>query len=251
MSVQASPNPALSIIVPAYNETRRIAQSLDLLRHYAAHALGRIEVIVVDDGSTDGTASLVEQYRPGDMKLRLIVNPVNSGKGYSVRRGMLEATGDALLMCDADMSTPITEVQKMLPLLSDFGVVIGSRAMHDSVLDPPQTFLRWLMNWIFRVVRRSIMLRDVYDTQCGFKLFRRDVARRVFGLAVDNGFAFDCEVLALSRKLGYDIAEVGVVWRNDADSTVRPLRDSFRMLVSLFKIRRRLRTLEPAAYNKT
>lgn len=236
----------LSVIIPAYNEADRLGATLDSIRHYAAMRTGRVEVLVVDDGSTDGTPELVRDYPPGDLHLRLLVNDQNRGKGYSVRRGMLEATGDHLLMFDADGATPIEEVEKLQAAMTgDVEVAIGSRAMPESVIDPPPTFKRQLMRTAFAFVRGMLMLGDIRDTQCGFKLFHREAARKIFGLAVDDGFAFDCEVLALARHLGYGIAEVGVVWRHQANSTVHPLRDSLRMMRALLRIRKRIRGMGP------
>ncbi|QNN22133.1 glycosyltransferase family 2 protein [Planctomycetales bacterium ZRK34] len=236
----------LSVIIPAYNETDRLGDSLDTIRQYAALTTGRVEVIVVDDGSTDGTPDLVRDYPAGDLHLKLLVNEQNQGKGYSVRRGMLEASGDQLLMYDADGATPIEEVDKLRSeMTGGADVVIGSRAMPESVIDPPPTFKRQLMRQAFAMIRGRLMLPDICDTQCGFKLFTRHAAREIFGLAEDDGFAFDCEVLALARHLGYRIVEVGVVWRHHANSTIRPVRDSLRMLRALWRIRKRLKAMAP------
>ena len=233
----------LSVIVPAYNESHRLGPSLASLRDYAAaqpHLW--MEVIVVDDGSGDDTAAVARAFEARPAQLRVLVNHSNRGKGYSVRRGMLDAAGDVLLMCDADMSTPITEVEKLLPLLTDnVGVVIGSRDVPGAVLDPPQGPLRRLIHWGFRLVRRRILLPDILDSQCGFKLFTRRAARKIFPLQTAEGYAFDCEVLGLARAMGYGVCEAGVVWRNDPRSSVRLFRAAPAVLWSLVKIRRRLR----------
>lgn len=236
----------LSVIIPAYNEAARLGSSLDTIRQYAALRTGRVEVLVVDDGSSDATADLVRDYPAGDLHLRLLVNEHNRGKGYSVRRGMLEAAGDELLMYDADGATPIGEVDKLRSEMTpEVQVVIGSRAMPESVINPPPTFKRQLMRTTFAFIRGRLMLPDIRDTQCGFKLFARDAARHIFSLAQDDGFAFDCEVLALARHLGYQIREVGVDWHHCENSTIRPIRDSIHMVRALWRIRKRLRAMGP------
>jgi len=233
--------PSLSIIIPAYNEGPRLGRGLAQLREYARRSAERIEVIVVDDGSRDDTAAVAEGFERGPMSLRVLRNDRNRGKGYSVRRGMLAASGEVALMCDADLSTPIEEVAKLLYWLErGYDVAIGSRDMPDSVLAPAQPWHRRLPAMAFRALRRRLMLRDIRDTQCGFKCFRRGVVREVFSRQVVHNFAFDCEVLALARRLGYRLREVGVVWCNDPASRVHPVRDPLRAVLSLIGIAWRL-----------
>lgn len=250
----------ISIVVPAYEEAARLPQSLRTIAAWAEQSDLRCEIVVVDDGSRDGTAAAAEAFAASEagaaVQMRVLINDGNRGKGYSVRRGMLEATGDLLLLSDADLSTPIEQVEKLLPWIEEgHAVAIGSRAMADSVLDPPQPWLRWTMGRIFGLMRRMIMLPDIRDTQCGFKLFTREAGRQVFALQQAEGFAFDCEVLGLARKLGYRIREVGVVWRDDRDSKVRPVRDSLAILWSLVQIRLRVAQVAarqaPPAHDKT
>ena len=240
--------PSLSIVIPAYNEAGRLGVSLGQVRDYAAASRKAIEVIVVDDGSTDATAELVERFDPGTLSVRLLSNAVNMGKGHSVRRGVLDASGQAVLMTDADLSTPITEVDKLLGWLDDgFAVVIGSRRMPETVLGATRAWYRHMMQGAFQFLRRRMILRDIRDTQCGFKCFRRDAAMAIFAQQRTDGWAFDCEVLALARRLGYRVKEVGVVWCEDPDSRLRPVRDSVGMLISLVRIRRRMRRFTPPA----
>jgi dolichyl-phosphate beta-glucosyltransferase len=237
--------PDLSVIIPALNESRRLGTSLRQLRDYATVTGKALEVVVVDDGSVDGTSDLVRRFDPGPLTVQLLQNPRNMGKGYSVRRGMLAAEGEALLMSDADSSTPIQEVDNLLPWLrKGCDVVIGSRRMPESVLRPAQPWFRRVMDRTFRFVRRTLMLRDIRDTQCGFKCLTRAAGRRIFERLKTRGFAFDCEMLGLARKLGYQIKEIGVLWCNDPDSRVHWVRDPFRMAFSLLRIRRRLKRLE-------
>ncbi|HUU95934.1 MAG TPA: dolichyl-phosphate beta-glucosyltransferase [Phycisphaerae bacterium] len=240
-------SPELSIIVPAYNEARCIATTLVRIRAYAVDRERRCEVIVVDDGSADGTSDIVRRFAAEPLDLRLLVNPTNCGKGYAVREGMLAATGGLALMCDADLSTPIEELEKLLSCLErGYDVVIGSRDMPESVLDPPQPLLRRWLAWRFRAIRRRLLLRELRDTQCGFKLFRRDAARKIFSRQTITGWLFDCEVLGIAERLGYRIKEVGVVWGNNPDSRVRTWREAFTALPRLLSIRRRLAKVSKA-----
>lgn len=238
----------LSVVIPAFNESRRLPEALRQIRQYAESTGWEIEVLVVDDGSRDGTAEAARAFEPGPLKIRVLGGPHNRGKGHAVRQGMLAAGGELLLMCDADMSTPIGEVEKLLPFLEDgCEVVIGSRDRPESILSPPQGWVRRLMGRMLRFGRRLLVLRDLKDTQCGFKLFTRGAGRRIFGLVHTENFAFDFEALLLARRLGYAIAEVGVLWCNDPDSRVHIIRDPVRMLGSLAAIRWRLRHLEHRA----
>jgi len=227
--------------MPAFNECRRLGAALDQLKRHFESSPMTAEIIIVDDGSTDETAAVARAFDPGAMAIRLIRNRVNRGKGYSVRRGMRKARGAMMLMTDTDLSTPISELAKLVPHLGDgYDVVIGSRDLDESVIRRRQPHYRHGMGLLMRGLRRRLMLRDVRDTQCGFKLFSRRAAKDIFRRVREEGFAFDCEALLLARKLGYRIKEVGVVWRNDPDSRVRPVRDSLGMLAGLARIRWRL-----------
>lgn len=234
----------LSIVIPAYNERRRLGSSLERIRDYARRSETRIEIVVVDDGSTDGTAELVRKVAEADdtlARVSVLVNAINRGKGFSVRRGMLQARGDVVLMCDADESAPIEQVDVLWRWLDrGFEVVIGSRDAPDAVLDPPQPILRRWMAWTFRFIRRGVLLRRFSDTQCGFKLFRADAAREIFTRQTIDGWLFDCEVLGLAERLGYRIKELGITWGAHPDSRVRPIRDGLRALRDLLVLRRRL-----------
>jgi dolichyl-phosphate beta-glucosyltransferase len=235
----------VTVVIPAYNEQRRIVPTLEKIRDYAQSTDSTWELIVVNDGSDDATTDCVQQFDAGALQVQVIMNDTNRGKGYSVRRGMLHASGSVVLMCDADMSTPIEEIQKLRPFVTQgFDVVIGSRDVADSVLDPPQPLHRRVMAWVFRNIRRCIMLRQVYDTQCGFKLFTREAAQQVFTVQKEDGFAFDVEALAIAQALGYRIKEVGVTWRDDRDSRVRPVRDGLNVFWQVLRIARRVKRLQ-------
>jgi len=233
--------PYLSIVIPAHNEASRLVGTLERIRRYAeGHDLA-VEVMVVSDASSDGTPDLARNFDPGRMTLNVLASTTSKGKGRTVRRGMLAARGQVLLMTDADLATPIEELDKLLVWLDEgYDVVIGSRAMKDSVLCPPQGPLRRFVGWAFRKLRRAMLLPDIRDTQCGFKCFTRKVADEVFSRQLLDDAAFDCEVLLLARIGGYRIREVGVAWGHDPDSRMKLISESFRMLRSLISIRWRL-----------
>jgi dolichyl-phosphate beta-glucosyltransferase len=231
--------PELSIVIPAYNESRRIGATLEAAVAYLADSHTSGEIVVVDDGSRDDTAALVARYAESHPMVRLLRNDRNRGKGYTVRHGVLEARGDAVLFCDADGSTPMAEASKLLAVLEagQADLAIGSRALPKSELARPQPWYRRAMGWGFRNLVRLIAIRGFRDTQCGFKAFRRDVAQAVFRRQTLDGFAFDVEVLFIARRLGYRVVEVPVRWLDSPDSRVRAGRDSARMLLDLFRIR--------------
>ena len=233
--------PYLSIVIPAHNEAKRLGGTLKRIRRYAEKHDFAVEVMVVSDASDDGTADLARQFDPGQMTLNVLASTISRGKGRTVRRGMLAARGRVLLMTDADLATPIEELDKLLVWLDEgYDVVIGSRAMTDSVLCPAQGPMRRFLGWAFRKLRRAMFLPDIRDTQCGFKCFTREVADEVFSRQQLDDAAFDCEILLLARLGGYRIKEVGVPWGHDPDSRMKLISESFRMLRSLISIKWRL-----------
>jgi len=228
----------LSVVVPAYNEEERLGATLDRLLEYLASQPRAWELVVVDDGSRDGTRALVEAAAAKHPEVRLIANGRNRGKGYSVKHGMLAATGDAVLFSDADLSSPIEEVEKLLPMLeAGHDVVIGSRDIIGSKIEVPQPLHRRVMGYSFMVLRDWIAVSGFRDTQCGFKLFRRQAAQEVFARSRVDGFCFDVEILAIAKTLGYRMCEIPVVWRNDERSKVNPIGDPLKMFLDLFRIR--------------
>lgn len=243
---------SISIVVPAYNEELRLGETLDTLLRFARGRGDVHEILIVDDGSTDGTRPIVERAVSANTEhaeclvdIRLLGFKRNFGKGHAVRRGMLAATGDAVLMTDADLSTPLEELDRLLPWLSEgCDVVIGSRDMPDSRLDPPQPLPRRLAAWSFRALRRRLLLPELRDTQCGFKLFTREAVAVVFPRQSEDGWLFDCEVLALAARMGLRIKEVGVIWRHAPHSRVRVWREAIRALPTLLRIRRRVQRRE-------
>ncbi len=231
-------SPAFSIVIPVFNDADRLPDTLAALGPCVEDGH---QIIFVDDGSTDGSGQLLASFVRSHPYVLLLTNEINRGKGHAVRRGMLAATGRRILMTDSDLSAPLTELPKLAVRLDNgTDIAIGSRDMPDSRLAPPQPFARRIIGWCMKLLRRRLLLPRLADTQCGFKLFTRDAARRAFGRAQIDGYAFDIEVLAMADRLGMRIDEVGIVWRNHPKSHVRPLRDGCRALRDLFAIRRRL-----------
>ncbi|MFA6635523.1 MAG: dolichyl-phosphate beta-glucosyltransferase [Candidatus Omnitrophota bacterium] len=229
----------LSVIVPAYNEEKRIGRTLSLISDYLKDKDFGYEVIVVDDGSGDMTVNEVETsklFRGNNLKL--IKNGVNRGKGFSVKRGILESVGEYVLICDADMSTPIPEVEKLLVYMPQGNdIVLGSRSIKGADIRVAQPFQRRIMGKTFNLLVKMFLFRGINDTQCGFKLCRGDLARRLAEKMRIDGFSFDVEILYLALRSGYTIKEVGVVWINSADSRVHPVFSSLQMMRDILRIK--------------
>ena len=233
----------VSIVIPAYNEERRIGRTLERICAWQPATCTVREVLVVDDGSRDGTVALVERLAGGG-PIRLLRNPSNRGKGFSVRHGVLAAQGEAILFSDADLSTPVEELDRLVPALDRAPVVIGSRAVADSRLEVHQPLYRELSGRAFNRFVQAAVLPGIHDSQCGFKLFERAAARDIFERLTIDGFGFDIEALYLARRLGHAVAEVGVRWIDDPDSKVTLLRDAPRMFADLARVRWRHRGLD-------
>jgi glycosyltransferase involved in cell wall biosynthesis len=244
-----APGPELSIVIPAYNEEARLPRTLARIRGYfSAHrvlpelapdfTLGQIEIVIVDDGSQDGTARIAEEWSRQMPQVRLISNGENRGKGYSVRHGILEARGRLALFTDADLSSPIEEIEKLLDALAAGNdVAIGSRALDRSLISIHQSRLRELAGIIFNGFVRASTGLPFYDTQCGFKIFRREPSQIVFEQQRIEGFGFDPEVLFLAKRHGLRIVEVPVRWAHDPATKVHVIRDSLLMFGDLIYIR--------------
>ena len=241
--------PELSIIIPAYNEEARLPRTLARIQEYFSarrvlpalspdFSLTQIEIIIVDDGSQDATARIAEEWTRRLPLLRLVSNGDNRGKGYSVRHGMLEARGRLALFTDADLSSPIEEIEKLLAALAAGNdVAIGSRALDRSLISIHQSRLREWAGIIFNGFVRAITGLPFYDTQCGFKIFRRKPSRVVFQQQRIEGFGFDPEVLFLAKRHGLRSAEVPVRWAHDPATKVHVIRDSLLMFGDLLYIR--------------
>jgi len=220
--------------------TGRIASRTPI---FFTEAREQTEVIVVNDGSSDKTSQVVKAFETfeGKHRLTLIELPQNSGKGAAVKAGVERATSDYILFMDADLSTPLTEISKVLaPLQNGKDIAVGSRAIKSSNILERQPFYRESMGKLFNLLVRLLVINGISDTQCGFKAFRRDVAKEIFSRLETTRFGFDVEVLVWAKVLGYTVEEVGVTWINSPHSRVSPIRDSLEMLWSLFRIRRRV-----------
>jgi dolichyl-phosphate beta-glucosyltransferase len=231
---------SFSVVIPAYNEARRLDASLGEICAWLSGRGESAEVLVVDDGSADATADVVERCQSGVIPVRLLRHERNRGKGAAVRTGVLASRGELILVSDADLSTPIAEAEKLLPLMDEADVAIGSRTAPGAELRRPQGRPRQLLGKAFNRLLRAAGLTTFRDTQCGFKLWRRDAAQRVFAACRIDGFAFDVEALLLAEKAGFRIAETGVVWINSPKSRVRMLRDSLAMFLAVLGLRLRM-----------
>lgn len=229
----------LTIIIPAFNEEHRLPKTLDSIAAYLGNSVLRSEVIVVDDGSSDGTPGVASCYKGRLPNLRVISNGSNRGKGFSVQHGMLEAAGDVALFTDADLSTPIEEADKLLAAIRDQGYdgAIGSRAINRKLIEVHQSPLREQAGMLFNYMVRWIMGIGFSDTQCGFKAFRTKRARIIFQQQRIERFGFDPEILFLAKRHGLRVAEVPVRWSHDSATKVNVLADGMKMLVELLEIR--------------
>lgn len=229
--------PFLSVVIPAYNEAARIGGSLEKIRSYLKSKPFAVEVILVDDGSTDSTLEAVGRFP----EVRVLRNDRNRGKGYTVRHGVLEARGRFILFTDADLSSPIEEADKLLAALeaSQADAAVGSRALQRELIGIRQPWFREFGGRFFNLLVRLLTGLKLHDTQCGFKLFRRDTTRRAFELQRVEGFGFDPELLFLIERQGGKLVEVPVRWNDNPATKVRFLRDSTRMFLDLVRLRGR------------
>jgi glycosyltransferase involved in cell wall biosynthesis len=233
------PKPVISIVIPAYNEERRLPRSMERIGAYLKKRAWDGELIVVDDGSTDRTAQIVTEWQKQIPTLRLVQNGANRGKGFSVRHGMLESRAPIAIFTDADLSSPIEEADKLLGVLGGgrYDVAIGSRAVDRRLIRVHQSRIREIAGIVFNRVVQLITGLKILDTQCGFKAFVLKTMKPVFLQQRIEGFGFDPEILFLAKQHGLRIVEVPVEWAHDADSRVRMLRDSLRMMRELLQIR--------------
>jgi glycosyltransferase involved in cell wall biosynthesis len=229
--------PELSVVIPAYNEERRLPRALARIRDYLTARQLDAEVIVVDDGSRDATPQIVAQWQAELPGLRLVSNGSNRGKGYSVRHGMLEARGRVALFTDADLSAPIEEADKLLAALEHADVAIGSRAVDRSLIGIRQSPWREFAGICFNLLVRVLTGLPFVDTQCGFKAFVLERARIIFEQQRIERFGFDPEILFLAKRHGLRTVEIPVRWAHDPETKVNVLRDSLRMLGEVVTIR--------------
>jgi dolichyl-phosphate beta-glucosyltransferase len=229
--------PELSIIIPSYNEEARLPATLERVAAYIARSGRTTEVLVVDDGSSDRTAAVADEFRRKIPLLRVLSNGVNRGKGFSVRHGMLEALGNVVLFTDADLSAPIEEADKLLAALTDHDVAIGSRALDRSLISTHESAFREFAGIVFNKIVRIILRLPFVDTQCGFKAFRRERCRILFEQQRIERFGFDPELLYLARHHGLRTVEIPVQWGHSPATKVNMLRDSVLMFLDVFRIR--------------
>ena len=225
----------LSIVIPAFNESARLGPTLRRVVDYLRQKGIGYEVLVVDDGSTDGTSELARTFEPEGV--RVLTQEVNRGKGAVIKVGVLASRGREVLLVDADLSTPIEDLERLRPRLAEAEVVLGSRAVEGSDILTHQPFYREMMGRTFNFIIQLVGVRGLRDTQCGFKLLDGDVARRLFAELQIQRFAYDVELVWLARRHGYRVVEVGVRWADSPSSKVNPLTDSFRMFWDVMALR--------------
>lgn len=228
----------LSIVVPCYNEQDRLPETIERIVGYMDSRGTPYELVLADDGSTDGTRQVMDDAAAKHRAVRIVGLPKNRGKGRALAEGVKATTGLRILVCDADLSTPIEELSELEKAFNaGAGVAIGSRSIKGSRVEIHQPVYRILMGKVFNLIVQATLLPGLWDTQCGFKLFRADLAREVFGALTTDGFAYDPEVLYLARKRGERIAEVPVVWRNSAPTKVAAFRSSLDMFLNVLRVR--------------
>lgn len=229
----------LSVIIPAYNEEKRLPKTLSEINDYLSKQSYDYEILVVDNGSKDNTAKVVKDLEGQIKGLKLISGASGNGKGFAVKLGMIQAKGDYRIFTDADNSTSLDQIEKMWPEFEKgFDMVIGSRDVKGAVLDPPQPFLRnFILGEGFKLFRKIVIgLWGLEDTQCGFKGFTRRSAEGIFPKSIISHFAFDPEILVIGKKLGYKIKEIPVYWKNDLNSKVK-FKSILKMALDIIKIR--------------
>jgi glycosyltransferase involved in cell wall biosynthesis len=230
--------PTYSVVVPAYNESARLDASIDRILCFFNEKKWDAELVVVDDGSHDDTAAIVRGYQQRDPRVRLVENPGNRGKGYSVRNGMRQAHGELMIFSDADLSSPIAEAEKLVATLrAGADVAIGSRWMRPELMTERQPLHRQLFGRMFNLALRAILGLNFKDTQCGLKAFTRGAALEVFSRQRIERWGFDPELLFLARRLRLRTIEVPVAWAHDGRSKINPLWDGIKMVWEVFRIR--------------
>jgi dolichyl-phosphate beta-glucosyltransferase len=231
-------NPSISIVIPVYNEAKRIKTTVNKIVSFIKQREINAEIVIVNDGSQDDTAHVLIEMSGLLPNLMIINNEINQGKGSAVRKGMLSAAGNMILFTDADLSTPIEELDKFVKILKQGNdIVIASRRMRESRINIPQPLHRRVMGKLFQIIVATIIIRGIKDTQCGFKLFSREACRRIFEQQLLSGFAFDVEVLYLANRLQFKVAELPVEWNDARGSKVIPFKTSVSMLRDLLYIK--------------
>lgn len=235
---ESSLDPTYSIVIPAYNESARLAGTLEKVLAYVHERGWNAEVIVVNDGSRDNTAEIAGKFAVKDPTLRVVENPGNRGKGYSVRNGMLHARGRIVLFSDADLSSPIEEASKLIAALeAGADIAIGSRWLRAETQTQRQPLHRQIFGRIFNLLLRLSLGLQFADTQCGFKAFTQRAAQAIFPLQKVERWGFDPEILFLARKFGFKVEEIPVAWGHSGGTRIHPLIDGSRMFMEMLHIR--------------
>jgi|SRR3989344_5286914 len=230
-------NQLLSIIIPLFNEESRVEKAVSELEKYLSIQDFSTQVIFVDDGSTDKTVRKIKELKP-KFDFEIISYRPNKGKGHAIKQGVAEAKGSYLLFCDVDMSTPLNEFNKFLPLVKKkIPVVIGTRKAAGAKIIKRQPFLRQKMGEVFTMLSNILLRSSVSDFTCGFKCFSRGAAEKIFSFSTINRWSYDSEILFLANKLGFKIIEVPVVWKNDSRTKVNLFKDIIESFTDLLKIR--------------
>lgn len=230
--------PTYSIVIPAYNEGERITATFDKLLAWIAEQRWNAEIVVVNDGSSDNTAAIIAAYAAAHPQVRLVENPGNRGKGYSVRNGMLHARADLLMFSDADLSSPISEAPKLFDAIAaGADVAVGSRWLRSELQTERQPIYRQLFGRIFNLYLRILLGIRFKDTQCGFKAFRRTAADAIFPRQRIERWGFDPEILFLARRFGFKSVEIGVEWAHDERTKISYFRDGMRMVAEVLQVR--------------
>ena len=226
----------LSVVVPAFNEEKSLESSLQRIIDFLEKNLEKYEIIVIDDGSKDSTPEIAQKFKSNNV--RLIQNPQNMGKGFSVKLGMINAKYDPVLFIDADLATPIEETTKFIEAIQEgYDVVIASRNIEGAKITVEQPKYRQVLGKAFPMIVKGMILDEIKDTQCGFKMFKKDAARKIFPRQTVKRWAFDVEVLYIAKQLNFKIKELPVKWMDKGNSKLSPIKDSARMLNEVFKIK--------------
>ncbi len=222
----------ISIVVPCYNEEKRLKKNIKKFVEFAKK--NDSEVIFVNDGSIDSTLNILRHYSKKNKRIKVITYEKNKGKGYAVKKGILNANEKYILMCDVDLSTPLSEIRK-LERFKNYDIVIGSREMKNSHLEVKQNIIKRIMGKAGKLAINTLLNLNINDSQCGFKLFNQKI-KKIIKQSKINRFGFDFEILYLSRKNGLTIKEVGVLWKNDKESKVKPI-DYLKTFIELMKVK--------------
>ncbi len=225
----------LSIVIPAYNEEKRLPKTLNRMLIYLKKRKLKNEIIIAADKSKDRTLGAVRDYSKRYKNIKYIYNPKKQGKGYAIKKGILASKGSLVLFTDADTSTPITELDKFMPQIKDYDIVIGSREHRDSVVKE-KLISRVILGNLGNILLRLLLIKRIKDTQCGFKLFKGNIARKLFSLSRIKGFGFDFEIIFLAQKSGYKIKEMPVNWTYCGGTKVT-WQSHFVTLKELFEIK--------------